>query len=347
MWLKTLREVTDIYTHNFGYMLYIVGSRELGKALKEEVEAKGVPAWYVELWGHYIVATPPGAKVGELKTPVKAVVELKTDYQLVSREWKKDPTPVRIGDREVREGGLFVIAGPCSVETEEQIINTALAVKRAGADALRGGAFKPRTSPYTFQGLGEEGLRLLAKAREATGLPATTELMDPEDLPLVVKYADAIQVGARNMQNFTLLKKLGRAGKPVLLKRGFGNTIEEWLLAGEYVALHGNGGVIFVERGIRTFDKTLRFTLDVGAIAYVKQHTHLPVIGDPSHPAGDRRYVIPLALAILAAGADGLIVEVHPNPDKAWSDAKQQLTFEQFEELMNKARALAKALGRA
>ncbi|AFA40807.1 3-deoxy-D-arabino-heptulosonate 7-phosphate (DAHP) synthase [Pyrobaculum oguniense TE7] len=327
-------------------MLYIVESYQSGKALKEEIESRGIPAWYVELWGNYIVATPPGTKIDGLRTPVKAVVELKTDYQLVSRQWKRDPTPVVIGDREIREGKIFIIAGPCSVETEEQILTTARAVKEAGADALRGGAFKPRTSPYTFQGLGERGLILLAKAREATGLPITTELMDPEDLPLVAKYADAIQVGARNMQNFTLLKKLGRAGKPILLKRGFGNTIDEWLLAAEYVALHGNGNIVLVERGIRTYDKTLRFTLDVGAIAYAKQHTHLPVIGDPSHPAGDRRYVIPLALAILAAGADGLIVEVHPDPDKAWSDAKQQLTFQQFEELVAKAKALAKALGK-
>ncbi|MEM0463592.1 3-deoxy-7-phosphoheptulonate synthase [Pyrobaculum sp.] len=327
-------------------MLYIVESYQSGKALKEEIESRGIPAWYVELWGNYIVATPPGTKIDGLRTPVKAVVELKTDYQLVSRQWKRDPTPVVIGDREIREGKIFIIAGPCSVETEEQILTTARAVKEAGADALRGGAFKPRTSPYTFQGLGERGLILLSKAREATGLPITTELMDPEDLPLVAKYADAIQVGARNMQNFTLLKKLGRAGKPILLKRGFGNTIDEWLLAAEYVALHGNGNIVLVERGIRTYDKTLRFTLDVGAIAYAKQHTHLPVIGDPSHPAGDRRYVIPLALAILAAGADGLIVEVHPDPDKAWSDAKQQLTFQQFEELVAKAKALAKALGK-
>lgn len=327
-------------------MLYIVESYQSGKALKEEIESRGIPAWYVELWGNYIVATPPGTKIDGLRTPVKAVVELKTDYQLVSRQWKRDPTPVVIGDREIREGKIFIIAGPCSVETEEQILTTARAVKEAGADALRGGAFKPRTSPYTFQGLGERGLILLSKAREATGLPITTELMDPEDLPLVAKYADAIQVGARNMQNFTLLKKLGRAGKPILLKRGFGNTIDEWLLAAEYVALHGNGNIVLVERGIRTYDKTLRFTLDVGAIAFAKQHTHLPVIGDPSHPAGDRRYVIPLALAILAAGADGLIVEVHPDPDKAWSDAKQQLTFQQFEELVAKAKALAKALGK-
>jgi 3-deoxy-7-phosphoheptulonate synthase len=259
-------------------MLYVVDSREWGKALKEEIESRGVPAWYVELWGNYIVVTPPGSRLDGLKTPVKAVVELKTEYQLVSREFKKEPTPVRIGDREIREGKIFIIAGPCSVETEDQILKTARFVKEAGADALRGGAFKPRTSPYTFQGLGEAGLRLLEKAKEETGLPIVTELMDPEDMPLVVKYADAIQVGARNMQNFTLLKKLGRAGKPVLLKRGFGNTVEEWLLAGEYVALHGNGDVVFVERGIRTFDKTLRFTLDVGGHS-VCEATHPP----PSH----------------------------------------------------------------
>ncbi|MEM4651067.1 MAG: 3-deoxy-7-phosphoheptulonate synthase, partial [Pyrobaculum sp.] len=177
-------------------MLYVVDSRERGKALKEEIESRGVPAWYVELWGNYIVVTPPGSRLDGLKTPVKAVVELKTEYQLVSREFKKEPTPVRIGDREIREGKIFIIAGPCSVEAEEQILKTARFVKEAGADALRGGAFKPRTSPYTFQGLGEAGLRLLEKAREETGLPITTELMDPEDMPLVAKYADAIQVGA-------------------------------------------------------------------------------------------------------------------------------------------------------
>ncbi len=321
-------------------MLYIVDGRDRGKQLREELENAGVPAWYVELWGHHIVATPPGVKT-EAKTPVRAVIELKTEYQLVSRQWKPNTTLVKIAESEVGRG-LYIIAGPCAVETEEQIMAAAQAVKKAGGDALRGGAFKPRTSPYTFQGLGERGLQLLRKVGDAVGLPVTTELMDPEDLPTVVKYADAIQIGARNMQNFTLLKKVGRANKPVLLKRGFANTVEEWLLAAEYVALHGNGDIVLIERGIRTFDKTLRFTLDVGAIVYAKQHTHLPVLGDPSHPAGDRRYVVPLALAIVAAGADGLIVETHPNPDKAWSDAKQQLTFQQLEELISKARELAK-----
>ncbi|MFB6490325.1 MAG: 3-deoxy-7-phosphoheptulonate synthase [Thermoproteus sp. AZ2] len=326
-------------------MLYEFKDAERAKEAKELVEREGVPAWYIELWGRYIVATPPGAKP---KAAVKAdvEVELKTEYQLVSRQWKKDPTPVRIGDREVKEGKVFIIAGPCAVESREQIMTAAKAVKELGAHALRGGAFKPRTSPYTFQGLGEEGLKLLAEARAETGLPVVTEVMDAADIPLVAKYADALQIGARNMQNFALLKKLGKAGRPVLLKRGLGNTVEEWLLAAEYVALHGNGDVVLVERGIRTFDRTLRFTLDVGAIAYAKQHTHLPVIGDPSHPAGDRRFVIPLALAILAAGADGLIVEVHPDPPRALSDAAQQLTFEQFAELVEKARALARALGK-
>lgn len=326
-------------------MLYAFKNRERARELKEYLDKEGIPSWYVELWGNYIVTTPPNVRV---QTPVKAdvEVELKGEYQLVSRAWKKEPTPVRIGDREVAEGKIFIIAGPCAVENRDQIMAAAKAVKDIGAHALRGGAFKPRTSPYTFQGLGEEGLKLLAEARESTGLPVVTEVMDSQDIPLVAKYADALQIGARNMQNFSLLKKLGKAGKPVLLKRGFGNTIDEWMAAAEYVALHGNGDVIFVERGIRTFDRTLRFTLDVGAIAYMKQATHLPVIGDPSHPAGDRKFVIPLALAILAAGADGLIVEVHPDPSKALSDAAQQLTFEQFRELVEKARALGRALGK-
>ncbi|MGC8973948.1 MAG: 3-deoxy-7-phosphoheptulonate synthase [Thermoproteus sp.] len=326
-------------------MLYAFKDPERAKALKEYLDREGISSWYIEAWGYYIVTAPPNAKA---KPPVKADVEvdLKGEYQLVSRAWKKEPTAVKIGDREIAEGKIFVIAGPCSVESREQILSAAKAVKEMGAHALRGGAFKPRTSPYSFQGLGEEGLKLLAEARSVTGLPVVTEVMDGQDIPLVAKYADALQIGARNMQNFTLLKKLGKAGKPVLLKRGFGNTIDEWLAAAEYVALHGNGDVVLVERGIRTFDRTLRFTLDVGAIAYAKQATHLPVIGDPSHPAGDRRFVIPLALAILAAGADGLIVEVHPDPDKALSDAAQQLTFGQFGELMEKARALARALGK-
>jgi 3-deoxy-7-phosphoheptulonate synthase len=325
-------------------VLLVVDSREHGEALREELEARGTPAWRVELWGHHVVVTPPRARVEGIRVPVRAAIELRAEYQLVSREWKREPTPVRIGGREVREGRLFIVAGPCAVESEEQIVRTARFVRDAGADALRGGAFKPRTSPYTFQGLGEAGLRALARAREETGLPVVTELMDPEDMPLVLKYADALQIGARSMQNFSLLKKLGKAGKPVLLKRGFGNTVEEWLLAAEYVALHGNGDVVLVERGVRTFDRTLRFTLDVGAIAYAKRHTHLPVLGDPSHPAGDRRYVIPLALAIIAAGADGLLVEVHPDPDRALSDAGQQLTFEQFRELVQKAREIARVL---
>lgn len=327
-------------------MLYAFKNPERAKAFKERLDAEGLSSWYIEAWGYYIVTTPPGVKANS-PSGADVEIELKGEYQLVSRAWKKDPTPVRIGDREIVEGKVFIIAGPCAVESKEQILAAARAVKEMGAHALRGGAFKPRTSPYTFQGLGEEGLKLLAEAKEATGLPVVTEVMDSQDIGLVAKYADALQIGARNMQNFSLLKKLGRAGKPVLLKRGFGNTVDEWLAAAEYVALHGNGDVVLVERGIRTFDRTLRFTLDVGAIAYAKQATHLPVIGDPSHPAGDRRFVIPLALAILAAGADGLIVEVHPQPDKALSDAAQQLTFAQFGELVEKARALARALGKS
>ena len=326
--------------------MLLVVSPGYASEVKSRVEAMGIEAWHVRVWGMDIVVTPPGdGPKGDLPG-VAAAYDVRSQYQLVSREFRRGDTSVRIGDVEVGGGNIAVVAGPCSVESEEQILETARRVRAAGAHALRGGAFKPRTSPYGFQGLGEEGLRLLARAREETGLPIVTEVMDTADVPLVVKYADAVQVGARNAQNFPLLKRLGSAGRPVVLKRGFGNTVEEWLLAAEYVVLHGNGDVILVERGIRTFDRTLRFTLDVGAIAYAKAATHLPVMGDPSHPAGDRRYVVPLALASLAAGADGLLVEVHPDPDRALSDAKQQLTFEQFVELMGQVSELARALRR-
>jgi phospho-2-dehydro-3-deoxyheptonate aldolase len=272
---------------------------------------------------------------------------MRGEYQLVSRAWKRDPTPVRIGDREISEGKVFIIAGPCSVESRDQILSAAKAVKEMGAHALRGGAFKPRTSPYSFQGLGEGGPEAVGRGEGGHGAPRGDRGHGrPGHTRRGQSTRTRSKIGARNMQNFSTPEEARGAGRPVLLKRGFGNTVDEWLAAAEYVALHGNGDVALVERGIRTFDRTLRFTLDVGAIAYAKQATHLPVIGDPSHPAGDRRFVIPLALAILAAGADGLIVEVHPDPDKALSDAAQQLTFGQFGELMEKARALARALGK-
>lgn len=241
---------------------------------------------------------------------------------------------------------LTIIAGPCSVEGHDMLLASARAVRAAGAVMLRGGAYKPRTSPYAFQGLGVEGLRLLRQVREETGLPVVTEVMDPRQIDDVADHADLLQVGARNMQNFALLAELGRCGKPVLLKRGAAARLDELLLAAEYVMAHGNERVILCERGIRTFESATRNTLDVSAIPVLKRETHLPVIVDPSHAAGRAELVLPLALAAVAAGADGLIVEVHPEPCRALSDAEQQLTFAQFAKLMERVEALAGALGR-
>ncbi len=236
----------------------------------------------------------------------------------------------------VRFGGKepVVIAGPCSVESEAQIIESARAVRAAGASMLRGGAFKPRTSPYSFQGLGQEGLRLLAKAREETGLPVVTEVLDPADLPLVAEHADMLQIGARNMQNYSLLRQAARAGRPVLLKRGPGATLEEWLHAAEYLLAEGNEGVVLCERGIRSFETYTRYTLDLPSALAAKQRTHLPVIADPSHGTGRRELVAPMSRASLAAGLDGLMLEVHPSPDSALSDAAQTLSTEEFQGLM-------------
>ena len=260
-------------------------------------------------------------------------------YRLVSKEFR-DKTLVKVGDVVIGGRSPVIIAGPCSVESEEQVLTIAEAVKEAGAHILRGGAFKPRTSPYSFQGLGIEGLKLLRKAGDAVGLPIVTEVMDPRHVEVVAKYADMLQVGARNMQNFPLLREVGRVRKPVLLKRGFGCTIEEWLCAAEYIALEGNEDVVLAERGIRTFEKATRFTLDIAAVAVLKEITHLPVVVDPSHAAGRRSLVIPLAKAALAAGADGVMVEVHSEPSKALSDGPQSLTIEMFKELVRDLRCL-------
>ena len=251
-----------------------------------------------------------------------------------------DVNGVRIGD-----GHLTVIAGPCSVESREQILDTAHAVREAGAHMLRGGAFKPRTSPYSFQGWGEHGLQLLAEAREQTGLPIVTEVMAPEQVPLVAQYADILQIGTRNMQNFPLLHAVGEAGKPVLLKRGMMSTIKEWLMSAEYIMSHGNHQVILCERGIRTFENATRNTLDVNAVPVLNAWTHLPVIVDPSHAVGLRAYVRAAALAGVAAGADGLMIEVHPAPSHAWSDGPQSLTYREFTALMHDVRAVAAAVG--
>jgi 3-deoxy-7-phosphoheptulonate synthase len=279
---------------------------------------------------------------------VKEIIHVTQPYKQVSREWKEEPTVVQLpGGLRIGGDDVVVMAGPCSVESEEQILEAARAVRASGAAMLRGGAFKPRTSPYSFQGLGEAGLKLLAKAREETGLLVVTEAIDPEGVDLVAQYADVIQIGARNMQNFSLLKRAGRAGKPVLLKRGIAATINELLLSAEYLLAEGNHNVILCERGIRGFDNSTRNVFDLAAIPVVHGLSHLPIIADPSHATGRRDKVIPMARAAVAAGADGVIVEVHPQPDRALSDGAQSLYPEQFAELMQAIRVIADAIGRA
>jgi 3-deoxy-7-phosphoheptulonate synthase len=278
---------------------------------------------------------------------VAQVLYVSKPYKQVSREWRPENTVVEIAPG-VTVGGtdVAVIAGPCSVETEAQIIASAQVVRAAGAVALRGGAFKPRTSPYAFQGLGEQGLRFLARAREETGLAIVTEAMDEAQLDLVVKYADVVQLGARNMQNFTLLRAAGRCGKPVLLKRGMAATITELLLAAEYLLAEGNPNVMLCERGIRSFDPATRNVFDLSAIPLVHKLSHLPIVADPSHGVGLREHVPAMARAAVAAGADGLIIEVHPNPDRALSDGAQTLYPEQFGKLMREVAVIAEAIGR-
>jgi 3-deoxy-7-phosphoheptulonate synthase len=277
---------------------------------------------------------------------VADAIRVSQPFKLVSREVKEEDTVLDVGG--VRLGGksIAVMAGPCSVESKEQILEAAHGVKRHGATFLRGGAFKPRTSPYEFQGLGEEGLKLLAMAREATGLKVVTEVMDADDLPMIAEYADVLQVGARNMQNFALLKKLGAARKPVLLKRGPSATIRELLMAAEYLLASGNYQVALCERGIRTYETMTRNTLDLNAVPVLKSLTHLPVVVDPSHGIGLRKHVPAMARAGVAAGADGLIVEVHPAPEHALSDGHQSLSVPEFAELMQQVRIIAGAIGR-
>jgi len=278
---------------------------------------------------------------------VADAIRVSQPFKLVSREVKEEDTVIDVGGARIGGRALAMMAGPCSVESKEQILEAARAVKAAGAKFLRGGAFKPRTSPYEFQGLAEEGLKLLALAREETGLKVVTEVMDAETLPMVVEYADVLQIGARNMQNFSLLKQVGAIEKPVLLKRGPSATIKEWLMAAEYVVSGGNYQVALCERGIRTFETMTRNTLDLNAVPVLKALTHLPVIVDPSHGIGLRRHVAAMARAGVAAGADGLIVEVHPRPENALSDGQQSLTPGEFDELVKQVRVIAGAIGRA
>lgn len=282
----------------------------------------------------------------EVMDGVKECHRIVSPYKLASRSFRPGGTVVRVGDIEIGGDGIAIMAGPCSVESEEQIERTAEAVARAGAAVLRGGAFKPRTSPYSFQGLGEEGLKLLRRAAERNGLKVISEVMDRDDISLLDDYADILQVGARNMQNFPLLRKLGELRKPVLLKRGPAATIEELLLSAEYVLAGGNYAVILCERGIRTFESYTRNTMDISAIPVVKKLSHLPIVADPSHGTGRRDKVLPMARAAVAAGADGLLVEVHCEPDRALSDGAQSLWPEQFAELMGQLRIIAPAVGR-
>ncbi|MEJ2683124.1 MAG: 3-deoxy-7-phosphoheptulonate synthase [Candidatus Sulfobium sp.] len=277
---------------------------------------------------------------------VESVVRILKPYKLASREFRKDNTEINVKGTVIGGSRIPVMAGPCAVENKTILTAIAEKVKSAGAAFLRGGAYKPRTSPYSFQGLGEEGLRYLAEASEKTGLPIITEIMDPRDLDVIVRYADIIQIGARNMQNFRLLLEVGSARKPVLLKRGLSSTIKEWLMSAEYIMSRGNHEVMLCERGIRTFETATRNTLDLSAVPVLKQLTHLPVVVDPSHGVGKWDLVAPMAKAAVAAGADALIIEVHTNPEEAMSDGEQSLRPDHFEKLMEELRNVAASVGR-
>ncbi|MCH2502588.1 MAG: 3-deoxy-7-phosphoheptulonate synthase [Dehalococcoidia bacterium] len=277
----------------------------------------------------------------ELMNGVDEVIIISKPYKLASKEFHPDDTIIKVGDAVIGGPKPVIMAGPCSVEDEEQMVSTAKAVKAAGASVLRGGAFKPRTSPYSFRGMGEDGLKLLQLAKQETGLPIITEVMATADVETVAKYADILQIGARNMQNYNLLDEVGLIGKPVMVKRGLAASYEEWLLAAEYVMAGGNEQVILCERGVRGFETFTRFTLDVAAVPVIKRLSHLPIVADPSHSTGKWYLVTPVALASVAAGAHGLLIEVHPNPDQAKCDGPQSLTFENFDILMEQVNAIA------
>jgi 3-deoxy-7-phosphoheptulonate synthase len=289
---------------------------------------------------------PIDRRAYEIMDGVEKSVQVLQPFKLVSRDLQDYDTIVTVKGVGFGETGVKIIAGPCSVEDRGQLLESAHAVKEAGAQALRGGAFKPRSSPYSFQGLGEKGLKILAEAREQTGLPIVTEIMTPEQLPLITQYADMLQIGARNMQNYDLLKTVGRSNHPILLKRGMMATLEELLMSAEYILAEGNRNVVLCERGIRTFETYTRNTTDINAIPVLKSLTHLPVIIDPSHGVGKWNFVTPVALAGIAAGADGIIVEVHPKPEDALSDGGQSLLPERFADLVQKSRAIATTIGR-
>ncbi len=277
---------------------------------------------------------------------VEAVIPILKPYKLASREFKPESTIVSLNGTKIGANTVTVMAGPCAVESYEQVRDAAIAAKASGARILRGGAFKPRTSPYAFQGLGRKGLEILARVRDEVGIPIVTECLSQDDVDLVSDYADIIQIGARNMQNFSMLEKVGKQSRPVLLKRGMMSTIEELLMSAEYLLANGNYNVILCERGIRTFEKMTRNTADIAAIPVLKGLTHLPVILDPSHATGERHLIPPVSLAGVAAGADGLIVEIHPCPDKAMCDGYQSLTLEQFDDMMKQVKNISSAVGK-
>ena len=321
-------------------------AREDLEKVRERIESRGLKA-QINLGEERAVigvmgSIPPDFKDEmELMNGVSEVVMVSKPYKLASKEFHPDNTIIKVGDAVIGGPKPVIMAGPCSVEDEEQMVSTARAVKAAGATVLRGGAFKPRTSPYSFRGMGEDGLKLLKTAQQETGLPIITEVMSTADVETVAKYADILQIGARNMQNYNLLDEVGLIGKPVMVKRGLAASYEEWLLAAEYVMAGGNEQVILCERGVRGFETFTRFTLDVAAVPVIKRLSHLPIVADPSHSTGKWYLVTPVALASVAAGAHGLLIEVHPNPDVAKCDGPQSLTFENFEILMEQVNAVA------
>lgn len=326
-------------------------TKEQVEHMVQRVESLGLKSHVIEGTERTVIAAV-GEKREHMKESlesgagVSAVMPILAPYKVASREVKPESTTVKVRDLVIGNGKVGMIAGPCSVEDEEQIMSTARLVKSAGAAGLRGGAFKPRTSPYSFQGLKEEGLKLLAQAREETGLAVVTEVMSTDDVDLVASYADVLQIGARNMQNYRLLESVGNVDRAVLLKRGASATIDELLLAAEYILNEGNPNVILCERGIRTFESHTRFTLPLATVPYLHQRTHLPVVIDPSHGTGHTSLVPDMCNAAIAAGTDGLIVEVHPDPEVAMSDGYQSLNFEQFEEVMKRCKAVADAVGK-
>ena len=315
-------------------------------SIKNRIESRGMKA-QINTGSERVVvgvmgSIPPDFKDEmELMNGVDEVILISKPYKLASKEFHPDDTIIKVGDAVIGGPDPVIMAGPCSVEDEEQMVSTAKAVKAAGATVLRGGAFKPRTSPYSFRGMGEDGLKLLQLAKQETGLPIITEVMATADVETVAKYADILQIGARNMQNYNLLDEVGLIGKPVMVKRGLAASYEEWLLAAEYVMAGGNEQVILCERGIRGFETFTRFTLDVAAVPVIKRLSHLPIVVDPSHSTGKWYLVTPVALASIAAGAHGLLIEVHPNPDQAKCDGPQSLTFENFDILMEQVNAIA------